>query len=198
MPRIFLISDNHFGSDEVIGIFKRTNPRTGKPFKNAEEMDALMIEQWNKTVGPDDTVFSIGDFTWAGDWKNPEQFWWEAPETYQQYLDKLNGYKVLVHGNHDPWNADPWDVGGNILHHEGRMFYLTHVPEFIPENWTDWAIHGHHHWNPFIDGQWKNINVACEVVDYTPISLDWLLSLDINNIWRMDTSTSKPEKSYTH
>jgi len=208
MSKIYLISDNHFGSDEVIRIFKRINPTTNKPFKNAKEMDKLMIKRWNDTVEPDDIVFSIGDFTWAGDWKNPPRYWWQAPETYQKYLDKLNGQKLLVHGNHDPWSDDPWDSGNNILHYGGRMFYLTHDPgwegERIPDNWRDWVIHGHHHWvpdnwdpektmYPFIDGQWKNINVACEVVDYTPVSLDWLISLDIDNIRRKETSESKPE-----
>ena len=44
---------------------------------------------------------------------------------------------------------------------------------------------------PFIDGKRKNINVACEVVDYTPVSIDWLLSLDIDTIIRMETVSSK-------
>lgn len=205
MARIFFISDNHFGSKEVIETFHRIDPSTGELFQNADEMDAFMMERWNKTVKPTDTVFSIGDFTWAGDWKRPPRYWWNAPDTYQQYLNQLNGYIVLIHGNHDPWIVDSWDVGGNIIHNKGRMFYLTHIPEFIPKNWTDWAIHGHHHWipdnknpertlYPFIDGKYKNINVACEVVDYTPVSFDWILSLDIDTIWRMETINSKPER----
>lgn len=184
---IFLIADNHFGSKEVIDIFQRKNPETGKLFRNAEEMDALMMKRWNGVVGKDDTVFSIGDFTWAGDWNDTSDVWWKAPETYQHYLDKLNGTKVLLHGNHDPW-----DMGTMVLNYGGQSFYLTHDPgwsgENIPMNWKGWVIHGHHHWvpdwdnpdrtvYPFIYGVRKNINVACEVVDYTPVKLDWILPL---------------------
>jgi len=208
--KIFLISDNHFGSEEVINYFNRINPETDVLFKDANEMDALMIERWNKTVKSEDIVFSIGDFTWSGDWKRPAHYWWEASQTYQYYLDQLHGQKILVHGNHDPWNKDPWEMGNNILQYKGRMFYLTHDPgwggEKIPKNWSEWVIHGHHHWvpdytdpkktfYPFIDGKRKNVNVACEVVNYTPVSLDWLLSLDINTILRMETVTSKEERS---
>lgn len=205
MARIFFISDNHFGSKEVIKKFHRIDPNTGELFRNADEMDAYMIEQWNKTVRSNDTVYSIGDFTWAGDWDWPWHYWWNAPETYQHYLHQLNGSIVLIHGNHDPWNIDSWNVGGNILHYKGRMFYLTHIPEFIPKNWNDWAIHGHHHWMPdywdpsrtlypFIDGKRKNINVACELVNYTPVNIDWLLLQDIDTIWRMETINSKTER----
>jgi calcineurin-like phosphoesterase family protein len=194
MPRTFLISDNHFGSNEVIKYFGRVYPGTKISFEDANKMDAFMIDVWNRTVESDDTVFSIGDFTWAGDWKSPERYWWQAPDTYQDYLDKLNGHKVLVHGNHDPWNEDPWNMGGNILHYKGRMFYLTHDPTFVPKNWKDWVIHGHHHKmpdRPFIDGKNKNINVACELVNYTPVDIDWILSLDLETIERRRDTINK-------
>lgn len=59
MPQIFLINDNHFsdydGPKSVIKVFHR-------PFENSAKMNAHMVEQWNSTVGPEDTVFSIGDF----------------------------------------------------------------------------------------------------------------------------------------
>jgi hypothetical protein len=40
---------------------------------------------------------------------------------------------------------------------------------------------------PFIDGKHKNINVACELVDYTPVNLDRILLPDIDTIKWMDT-----------
>lgn len=46
---------------------------------------------------------------------------------------------------------------------------------------------------PFIDGKRKNINVACELIDYMPVDLDWILSLNFDNIERMDTINSTPK-----
>lgn len=60
MPRVFLISDNHFGAWEFVkNVFP---PR--KKFKNGNEMDDFMIKKWNKTVKQDDMIFSMGDFTY--------------------------------------------------------------------------------------------------------------------------------------
>jgi calcineurin-like phosphoesterase family protein len=77
-----------------------------------------------------------------------------------------------------------------------RNFLLVHDPRDVPRWWNGWVIHGHHHWMPeypFIDGKNKNINVACELVNYTPVSLDKILSLDFERIKKMDTIESEPE-----
>lgn len=171
MARIFLISDNHFGSRTVISVFHR-------PFRSVEEMDRTMIDTWNSTVGRDDTVFSLGDFIW---------------DPARRYVDRLNGNKILIWGNHD-WG---YTAGGHhvVLEYKGRAFYLVHQPEHVPEDWEGWIIHGHHHRMPdfpFIDGESKTINVACELVDYTPVDLDWVLSLDLDTIVRMETAGSIP------
>ena len=47
---------------------------------------------------------------------------------------------------------------------------------------------------PFIDGKKRNINVACELVNYTPVSLDWIVSMNIDKVKRMDSIESKPIK----
>ena len=61
-----------------------------------------------------------------------------------------------------------------------------------------WVIHGHHHNNnlrahPFINGAARSINVSAEVVGYRPVSLTYLLSLNLNTIARMDTVGSIPQ-----
>ncbi|OIQ65032.1 hypothetical protein GALL_534130 [mine drainage metagenome] len=52
-------------------------------------MDAHLIEQWNATVGPDDTVYCIGDFCYM-------------PGDTAIALAQMNGKKILICGNHDP------------------------------------------------------------------------------------------------
>jgi calcineurin-like phosphoesterase family protein len=163
---IFLIADNHFGSKEVIETFHR-------PFRNVGEMNRVMIENWNRVVKQEDLVFVLGDFTW---------------EPTRRYADQLAGNKVFIRGNHD-WGVH---AGGHdlILEHQEKKFYLVHDPDETPRGWNGWTIHGHHHWMdeyPFIDPKWKTINVACEVVNYTPVSLDWILSLDLEKATQIKT-----------
>jgi len=45
---------------------------------------------------------------------------------------------------------------------------------------------------PFIDGRWKTINVSCELINYTPVDIDWILDRDIDTIRRMETINSEP------
>jgi calcineurin-like phosphoesterase family protein len=59
------------------------------------------------------------------------------------------------------------------------------------------VIHGHKHNNDmkdycFINGDRKTINVSAELVDYRPVSLDFLASLKLSSIKRMDTINSLP------
>lgn len=73
----------HFGHSNIIGFDKR-------PFINTKEMDEELIRRWNSVVTPSDSVYILGDFCWSrnsDDWIN--------------YLNKLNGQKFLIKGNHD-------------------------------------------------------------------------------------------------
>ena len=54
---VFVTSDLHFGHKNIIKYENR-------PFKDVEEMDQKLIENWNNKVGKDDTVYILGDFSW--------------------------------------------------------------------------------------------------------------------------------------
>lgn len=150
------------------------------PFESAEKMNAAMIERWNNVVQPDNIVFNLGDFAWLRN-------------EMVHYSNKLNGKKCFILGNHD-FEGNRWWLNEknfdnavfpfmNVLTYNNQDFLLIHRPEDVPDWWKGWVIHGHHHWMlpkfPFVDGIRKNINVSCEIVDYTPVNLDWILSLNI-------------------
>ena len=78
----FFTSDTHFGHKNIIKYSER-------PFADFEEMDWKIVDQWNKTVGPTDVVYHLGDVA-MGD-----------SSRWDNILSSLNGYKVLVVGNHD-------------------------------------------------------------------------------------------------
>lgn len=54
----FYISDCHFGHKNIIAYDQR-------PFFSVEEMDAAMIQNWQKVVSDNDTVYILGDFCWG-------------------------------------------------------------------------------------------------------------------------------------
>ena len=75
-------SDTHFGHERIIELAKR-------PFKNADEMNETIIDNWNALVQPDDFVFHLGDVALG-----------KIADTLP-LVGRLNGRKILVVGNHD-------------------------------------------------------------------------------------------------
>ena len=80
--KVFFTSDTHFNHANIINFCNR-------PFKSVEEMNEVLIVNWNSVVGMDDTVFHLGDFCLGG-----------AAE-WTKLLDRLNGKIHLIVGNHD-------------------------------------------------------------------------------------------------
>jgi calcineurin-like phosphoesterase family protein len=107
----------------------------------------------------------------------------------------LNGNKILIRENHDCGGPE---AGSDhmVLAYRRQDFFLVHNPYRAPGDWVGWTIHGHDHWRmpdyPFIDGILKTVNVACELFNYTPVDLDWILGRDIGTIMRMENSDSEP------
>jgi calcineurin-like phosphoesterase family protein len=81
--QIWFTSDNHFWHHNIINYCDR-------PFNSAEEMNEEMIKRWNKKVKKGDLIYILGDFAYA-----PNN------DAYKKLLEKLNGIKILVKGNHD-------------------------------------------------------------------------------------------------
>jgi len=164
MPHAFLISDLHLGHRNIIRYSNR-------PFLTVWGMDRTLIRNWNRTVGPEDRVFYLGDFVWRG--------------SIGHYINILNGKKTFIRGNHDRRMTAGYDHG--ILTCRGRKFYLVHSPADVPKDWDGWVIHGHVHNSdtecyPFINSETRRINVSCELIGYRPVDLDWITSLDLDKV----------------
>lgn len=87
MPEHFLISDTHFGHEKCCTVFKRTDGSPLRAFASAEEMDEAMVRNWNTVVRPHDKVYHLGDVV--------------IRRECLRILDRLNGKKRLIRGNHD-------------------------------------------------------------------------------------------------
>lgn len=86
---VWFTSDNHFFHKNI----KKFCPDT-RQGETPEEMNELMIQKWNEDVRPFDIVYTLGDFS----------FGWG--DKTGKVLDRLNGIKYLVKGNHEKYLRD--------------------------------------------------------------------------------------------
>lgn len=189
--KCYFIGDTHFDHKNIIRYCHR-------PFSGVAEMNRAMKDKWNNAVGQSDTVFFLGDYT------GPPRRLGVYYERLKYWTRQLEGAKTSILGNHDR-------RGGCIAFEKtmilrvahGRSFLLIHDPtDDIPNSIRakyDWIIHGHVHNNrlgmyPFINGEQKTINVSAELIDYRPVSLSHLLSLDLDSVKRMETINHEPER----
>jgi calcineurin-like phosphoesterase family protein len=92
----------------------------------------------------------------------------------------VNGNVILLIGNHDRGYLDSVPHANKcVLSYKRKEFLLIHDPEKV-RKWDGWVIHGHEHNNkpekyPFINGKNKTINVSVELINYTRVSIDFLV-----------------------
>lgn len=155
-----VIADLHLGHANIIKYCAR-------PFQYSkiDEMDRVLINNWNSLVHKNDRVYFLGDLCLCNAHKT------------QQYLEQLNGDIRFIRGNHDQYIHN--SVDRIELCYEGEKFLLTHDPRQVKE-YDGWIIHGHLHNNNLkeyglINHNSRTINVSAEVVDYKPVELDALV-----------------------
>lgn len=156
MSQVRFISDLHFG---------HTNMAIKRGFEFVADHDNYIVNQWNKVVNKKDTTYILGDIT--------------MEKANYEILDKLNGIKHIVLGNHDEGQHTKIlqqyvnKIAGMVNYK--KEFILTHCPIHPREleYRFKYNIHGHVHENSLEDKRY--INVSCEVVDYTPKLLIELL-----------------------
>ena len=160
-PKSFITSDLHLDHTNIIKYCKR-------PFINTEEMNKILIDNWNNTVSEKDTVYFLGDLAFGSGSKSTD-YW----------LKQLNGKIIFIKGNHDKSEKIKFHES-YTLDYKNYKFLLTHEPEQVPNVWDGWAICGHHHNNkiqeyPFINKINKKINVSVELTKYRPVDIDEII-----------------------
>lgn len=155
----FLIADTHFSAFNVAfrqnsnrlmraGLIKDNQnlnfDQTEENYALIDQLDNIMLSNWNKTVHKDDTVYFLGDLAIL---RNYEQ--------WSKWLSRLNGKKVFIVGNHDQSRAIKYALkypGTNIIEviHTAKLIkrnkqklWLSHYPTLLSTGMVN--VHGHIH-----------------------------------------------------
>lgn len=179
---IYFTSDHHFSHQNILKYCNR-------PFKSIDEMNEEMFRRWNETVGVDDIVYYLGDFSLS-------------IKPLEKYLHLLNGKKYLISGNHDQCHPchgsrayrlkekyidcgfdlvtpklellikDQWVLMHHMPYKDDKDL---RYPEYRPTDKGQWLLHGHVH------DKWKirdrMINVGVDVWNFYPVSIDKIIEL---------------------
>ena len=189
VARNLFTSDPHYGHPKIQAYCP------GRPQGSLDEMNELLVENWNAVVGPRDTVWVLGDVAMGN-----------RDETLQ-YVERLNGHKLLVAGNHDKcwagnrkvgdWPQRYLDAGFEEIHTStemtvaGRPVLLHHFPyagdhtetdryvEHRPVDRGRRLLHGHVHDRWQVNG--RMINVGVDVHSFFPVSEEEIAALIENS-----------------
>lgn len=134
MPSVWLTSDTHFGHAGVCRFTLDDGVTKLRPWADPQEMDEAMVKLWNDRVRPNDKVYHLGDVV--------------INRRALSILDRLNGDKVLIRGNHDIFKLEDYtkyfrDVRG---YHVMNGMILSHIPVHDSALYRFGVnIHGHTH-----------------------------------------------------
>jgi len=173
-------SDLHLGHNNIVNLCKR-------PFADVDEMDAVLIDNWNRKVKKNDVVYLTGDAVWD---KKKVAF----------YMEQLSGKKILIAGNHDStWikREECQKYFDDIVpylevHLNGHPITMCHYPMLEWRSSREeskrklgYLIHGHIH-NRIADEyrqlflQFNALNAGVDVNSFEPVTFDELVKNNLS------------------
>ena len=153
---ILFIGDCHFG---------HKNQVKWRPFESEENVTNLIIKNLRAKVTKRDMVFFMGDIL--------------LDRSRIAVLNDIPGKKILIAGNHCT-EMIPMRELVNVFDDvhalmKYKEFWLSHAPIHPDELRGKKNIHGHVHTHTIPDPRY--INVSCEAINYSPISLQEVRNL---------------------
>jgi len=162
---LFFSADSHYYHKNLAIIHRG--------FNSIEEMNELMIDNYNKKVTKNDHIYILGDFSFG------------TVEQTLEILNRLNGNKFLIIGNHDEKMLKNKEIVSKFawvkdyykLKYDGLKIILFHylIHRWDCSHYGSLHFHGHNH-NLKLDIEIKNsYNVGVDVNNYEPVSLEEIL-----------------------
>lgn len=156
----FFTSDLHFGHELM---------RDKRGFATIDEMDEKLVSNWNDRVSKHCRAFILGDISWHK---------WDAT---QKLMDRLNGQKFLILGNHDEgvvkhiknfaWIKDVAMVTVKTKFKNQRIF-LSHYAHRV---WASshrgvWHLYGHSHGSLADDPNSLSFDIGVDCWNLYPVN----------------------------
>lgn len=157
MKQLFFSGDEHFYHFRII---KYTN----RPFVSIEEMNDCLIRNWNSAISNEDDIIVTGDFALAPKF------------LIKELIDKLNGNKIFLAGNHD----SKQHIQSLILHYYGMQIFVTHRSENCVGTYKlCLCSHIHDKWKISYKAETDTlfINVGVDAWDFKPVNFKDIYSL---------------------
>lgn len=178
MNDCFFTSDTHFGHGGMIRF-------GGRPFETVDEMNEVLINNWNAKVPKNGIVFHLGDFAFLNKGR------------LLAILERLHGTIRLILGNHDQaikgeavtkrfeWIKHYYEGKTN----DGNKVVICHYPiaSWNKAHYGSWMLHGHCHGSLKGGETWRRLDVGSDtsyqLVDgswtqkYTPYSFDEIANI---------------------
>ena len=153
MSAVFFTADTHFGHRNIC----KYRPQFASP----QEHDEHIIKQWNGVIKKaHHQVWVLGDMCIKNKLYD-----------FDSIISRLKGTIHVITGNHCYLPAySKIHVANGILKKYG--FWLSHYPIHPQELRGKKNIHGHIHGIENLLKDDRYINVNCEFINYTPISLE--------------------------
>ncbi|MFW6219750.1 MAG: metallophosphoesterase [bacterium] len=164
MKKTYLTSDTHFGHKLMLKF---------RPFNSVEEMNEVLIENWNKTVNPGDDVYHHGDVAFVSN------------SMIKEITKKLNGNIFLIRGNHDSFGLSDTKSRGfswikdyyELKYHEYR-FCMFHYPQRV-WHWSHkgtFHTYGHTHYTINQNyGRSMEVGMDNPECNYSPFDIDYVV-----------------------
>ncbi len=175
--KVFFTSDWHLGHSNIMKYCKR-------PFISTNEMNDIIIANYNNVVGDNDIVYNLGDIAFKTSYGYLKDF-----------LSKLNGSKVIIVGNHDNvQHIKRLKLDGLILNYHDTLgitvdkhyIWLSH---YAHRTWNrsfhgSWHLFGHSHSK--LEPYGKSFDVGVDAWEFKPVSFNEvcvkMASLGVTNI----------------
>ena len=164
IKHIFFTADIHLLHPKIVDICSR--PTT------VEEHDQWIISRINEKVSKHDTLYILGDISMA------------SKEKTEKLLDKINGNKILIVGNHDN-NILTSTRFGEVKQIKNFTFNSPSYPNIhivlchYPIASWDRKVHGSFHLHGHTHNRFQNtglsFDVGVDAQNYYPISLEEVL-----------------------
>ena len=165
----YVTSDLHLNHFSIIDFERWNLDRNGLSYIDTlQQYNEMVVRNVNLTVNPSDTLYILGDFAFGGS------------DVIRHFLSQINGYKILIKGNHDRYSVESalrmgfdeaYDHPIYLPGTKGKIL-LSHYParEALDNPYIVYNLHGHIHGGYLDLPNFRNVNIAMN--GYHPINME--------------------------